>query len=104
MTDKVLNMIGISARAGKIKSGEFAAEKAIKSGIAVLVILAGDASDGTKKKFRNSAAFYHVPVLEYADKDTLGHAMGKDLRSVAAVIDRGLGEAIQKAAKNEGGR
>ena len=40
---KVLNMIGLATRAGKVKSGEFSTEKAVKSGRARLVIVAEDA-------------------------------------------------------------
>ena len=32
---KILNLLGLATKAGKIASGEFAAEKAVKSGISV---------------------------------------------------------------------
>ena len=40
--DKALAMIGLAQKAGKIVSGEFATEKAVKTGKAALVIVAGD--------------------------------------------------------------
>ena len=52
---KVLSMLGLAAKAGKVASGEFSTEKEVKSGNACLVIVAEDASDNTKKLFRNSA-------------------------------------------------
>ena len=51
MNDKVISLLGLAERAGKIASGEFAAEKAVKTGKARLIIVAEDASDNTKKKF-----------------------------------------------------
>lgn len=51
MTDKALSMIGLATKAGKIASGEFAVESAVRKGKAVLVIIASDASDNTKKSF-----------------------------------------------------
>ena len=42
--DKVLSMLGLSAKAGNIASGEFSTEKAVKEGKAHLVIVAGDVS------------------------------------------------------------
>ena len=51
MTDKALSMIGLATKAGKIASGEFAVESAVRKGKAVLVISASDASDNTKKSF-----------------------------------------------------
>ena len=56
--DKALAMIGLAQKAGKIVSGEFATEKAVKTGKAALVIVAGDASENTKKMFTNMCAFY----------------------------------------------
>ena len=51
--DKALAMIGLAQKAGKIVRGEFATEKAVKTGKAALVIVAGDASENTKKMFTN---------------------------------------------------
>ncbi len=97
--DKVLSMIGLSARAGKAPGGEFQVENAVKSYKAFLVILAGDASDGTKKKFRNMCEFYETPIIEYADKDTLGKAVGKEMRAVVAIADEGLAGAVYEKYK-----
>jgi len=38
-------MLGLSAKAGNVASGEFSTEKAVKEGKAHLVIVAGDDSD-----------------------------------------------------------
>ena len=92
--DKVLSLLGLSARAGKIASGEFAAETAVKSGKAALVIVAEDASANTKKLFHDKCTFYEVPVIDYGTKETLGHAIGKELRASVAVLDNGLANAI----------
>lgn len=94
--DKVLNLIGLAQKAGKVVSGEFMTEKAVKSGGAALVVLAEDASDNTKKKFGNMCEFYEVPLRVHAAKDYLGHAMGKELRASLAVTDEGLAQAIMK--------
>ena len=69
--DKALAMIGLAQKAGKIVSGEFATEKAVKTGKAALVIVAGDASENTKKMFTNMCAFYEVPVYFYSEKKHL---------------------------------
>ena len=51
-------MLGLAMKAGKVSSGEFATEQAVKSGSAYLVILAETASANTQKKFRNMCAYY----------------------------------------------
>ena len=94
--DKVLSYIGLATRAGKTASGEFMTEREIKSGRAALVIVAEDSSDNTRKKFLDMCEFYEVPVYIYADKDTLGHAMGKEFRATLAVIDHGFAKGIMK--------
>lgn len=88
--NRILSLIGIATKAGKTASGEFCTEKEVKSGRAALVIVAGDASANTKKKFQNMCDFYEVPIYFYKDKDTLGHAMGKEFRASLAVLDEGF--------------
>ena len=100
--DKVLNLIGLAQKAGKVVSGEFMTEKAVKTGEAALVILAEDASENTQKKFRNMCEFYEVPLYILSDKETLGHAMGKEFRASLAVQDWNFAEAIRKVLQDEG--
>ena len=61
-----------------------------------MVIVATDASDNTKKKFRNMCEFYEVPMYECGIKDVLGHSIGKEFRASLAVNDEGLAQAIMK--------
>ena len=51
--NRILSGLGLAQKAGCIASGEFAVEKAVKGGLAHVVIVAEDASDNTKKKMRN---------------------------------------------------
>ena len=60
--DRILSMLGLAAKAGKIVSGEFSTEKAIKSGKAFLVIVSEEASENTKKIFRDKCSFYEIPI------------------------------------------
>ncbi len=98
---KVLSLIGLAMKAGRIASGEFCTEKEVKSGGAALVIIADDASENTKKKFKNMCDFYHVPICFYRDKDTLGHAMGKQFRASLAILDQGFAKGIRESMDAE---
>ena len=91
---KVLNLLSIAQRSGRIVSGGFMTEKAVKSHQAALVILAADASENTKKKFQNMCTFYRVPVIELSDTESLGHCIGRSERSSLAVTDEGLANAV----------
>lgn len=94
--NKALSMIGIATKAGKTVTGEFSTEKAVKEGNACLVVVAKDASDNTKKKFRNMCEYYHVTIKEFSDKNSLGAACGKEFRASLAITEEGLGKAVVK--------
>lgn len=94
--NKILSYIGLAAKSGNVVSGEFSTEKALKERKARLVILAEDASDNTKKKFMDQCEYRKVPYYVFADKWTLGHAMGKEARAMLALLDKGLAAAIEK--------
>lgn len=94
-TKKVLGLLGLAQRSGKIVSGEFMVEKAVKGGFGLFVIVAADASDNTKKKFKNMCTFYNVPFVETLDKDTLGRCIGRQERSSLALTDSGFARAIR---------
>ena len=96
--NKALSMIGLATKAGKVASGEFCTEKEVKSGRAHLVIVADDASDNTKKKFKNMCDFYQVPIYFYKDKDTLGHPKEWRLKADTA---EGFAKGIRKHMDTE---
>lgn len=100
-SSKALSLVSLATKAGKTASGEFCTEREVKTGMAELVIVAEDASDNTKKKFKNMCNFYEVPIYFYGDKDTLGHAMGKQFRASLAILDEGFAKGIRKHMDTE---
>lgn len=99
--DAVLQLLGLAQRARGVGSGEFMTEKTVKEGKSYLVIVAGDASANTKKQFSDMCSFYKVPYREYANKDSLGHAIGKEFRASCSVTNENL--AIEILKKIDGG-
>ncbi len=91
---KIFSLFGLATRAGKIASGEFQTETAVKSGTAFLVVIAKDASDNTKKLFQDKCSFYKIPIIFFGTKEELGHAIGKEYRASLAILDKGFAEAI----------
>lgn len=94
--NKILSYISLAQKSGKIASGEFMTEKMVKGKKAFLVIIAEDASANTKKMFTNMCSFYKVPICYLADKEQLGHRIGKELRASCAITDEGLANAIRE--------
>ena len=91
--NKILGLLGLAEKAGKVRSGEVSTEKAVKSG---LVIVSEESSDNTKKMFRNMCTYYKVPYFEFGNKEELGHILGKQMRASLAVIDPNFSEALLK--------
>ena len=85
--NRILSSLGLAQKAGCIASGEYAVEKAVKGGLASLVIVAEDASDET-------------PLYVYGSKDDLGHCIGKEYRSMVAVLQPGFAKSVMKQLDN----
>ena len=100
--NNILSMLSIAAKAKKVVSCEFMTEQAVKEGKAYLVVVAEDASENTKKMFRDKCAFYETAIVFFGDKESLGHSIGRRFRASLAVVDEGLAQALQKklALKN----
>lgn len=96
-------LLGMAMKGRNLVSGEFQTLEAIRKGSAMLVIIAEDASDNTRKLFTNKCAYYEVPLVHYGTKDTLGNAIGRDFRSSLGVCDAGLADAIMKQLKEKQG-
>lgn len=98
---KVLSLLGIAMRGHNLVSGEFQTLEAVRKGSAMLVVIAEDASDNTKKLFSDKCSYYGIPVAGFGTKEELGRAIGKDLRSSLGVCDAGLADAIIKRLEEE---
>ena len=96
--DRVLSLLGIAMKAGRVVSGETSTEAAVKSLTAYLVVVAQDASDNTRKHFTDMCRYRDIPIITYSTREALGRAIGKDYRSNLAVTDEGLADAVMKAA------
>ena len=99
--NKIYSLLGIAMKSGNVVSGEFQTLEAVKKKKACLVLVSEDASDNTRKMFFDKCAFYNVPVMQYGNKEDLGRAIGKDLRSSLAVCEVGLATAIKKQLEME---
>ena len=93
--DKLLQMIGMAKRAGKVITGEMLSEKAVKAGESFLVIIAADISDNGRKSIINSCNHYNVEYIEYADRALLGKFTGGGERTVISINDRGFADTIK---------
>ena len=91
---KAFGYLGLAQRARSVASGEFQTEEAVRSRKARVVVIAGDASDNTKKHFTDMCTHAGIPYCVLSDKDTLGHAIGKGERSSLAITDANLAKVF----------
>lgn len=93
---KLMSLLGLAQKAGKVVSGEFAVEKAVKTGKARITIVACDASESTKKGYRDMTDYYKVPYFEHLTKQNLALSIGKVERAAVAITDDGFSRTILK--------
>ncbi len=94
MNDKILGMIGLAVRAGKVNFGVFMTEKALDEGRAELVIASEDIGASNKRKIEGKCQGYGVDLVFYSDKESLSRALGKKDVPVVAICDEGFAKAI----------
>lgn len=88
---RIYQLIGICQKAKKMISGEFPCKKAVLDNNAYLVIVAKDASDNTKKLFKDKCGYRNIQCIVWGEKEKLGNILGKDQRAVVAILDKKLG-------------
>lgn len=101
VSEKALSFIGIAMKAGKVVTGEFSVEKAVKSGRARVVVVAGDASANTKKLFTDKCSFYEVPCVVAGTKELLGKVTGKEFRASLAITDAGFAKGFLEKLESQ---
>ncbi len=100
--EKILGLLGLAARAGRLVCGAEKIVDAVRTGSiggrGNIIIIAADASARTKKNITLAAADGEVRCAEIgADMYTLGHRTGgKGAASAVAVIDRNMASALEK--------
>ena len=99
--NKIYSLLGIAMRGHNLVSGELQTLEAVRKQTAMLVVVAKDASDNTKKLFANKCDYYEIPICMYGTRESLGKAIGKDFRSSLAVCEAGLAEGIIRQLEEE---
>lgn len=104
MGNSIYSFLGLIQKSGNLSSGDDTVEIDIKKGRCRLLIIAGDASDNTKKRFEDMAKYRKVPYIFFGSKSELGMSLGKSDRAVIAIKNEGLANAfLKKLNCNNGG-
>ena len=92
--NKIFTYLGFAQKAGKVVSGEKAVISALKKSRVKLVLLAENASERTKRVFRQYCIAKEVPIVEYSSKEKLGQVIGELSRAVIAINDEHFAQII----------
>ena len=96
--DKALGYLGLMRKANAVAIGETDTGAAAKSGKAVLICLASDASDNARKRAETFAHARAVPIVRLPyEKQTISDLVGKAGCSMLAVTDIGFAAAFAAA-------
>ena len=98
---KILGLIGLAAKAGKICFGEESVENEIKKKKVKLVIVANDASERTKDKFKKLCNQHNIEIIIQEEIENLSKAIGKSNKAIIGIKEENLSKEIQKI--NNGG-
>ncbi len=89
--NKFYNMLGLGRKAGKVVYGYDATVSLIKSDTDnILVVLASDASEKTKKNILFECNKYNRDFIEYGEKNAYGKILRKDEVVVLTVTDKNM--------------
>ena len=93
--DKILSMIGLAKRAGKLTAGAPLCEKDIKAKKSKLIVIASDTGVNGKKSITDACKYNSIRYIEYSDKFSLASAIGSEgFKTVVSVNDNNFADAI----------
>ena len=93
--DKLLSMLGICRKAGRLILGADAVAESINKGDAYIVLLTHDLSRRSEKKIAAAAVHKSIKVLKIPlSMDDIGALIGK-ASGIIAVTDKGLADAVE---------
>ena len=104
--DRILSLLGLALRGGRLAVGEEPVEAVARARDARLLLLASDAADNTRRRVEHFAdagqcLWIRIPYT----KEQLGRAVGRSSAAILAVTDIGLAAAVgHRLAELDSGR
>ena len=97
---KFLQTLGLCKRANALLSGD-ELFKSLSSGNVYLVVLGSDASDRTKKQYRDKTKTYDISLNEDYSAMEISTAVGMKNRIAVGITNRGLARKLNTYTKEE---
>lgn len=94
--NKLLGLIGIATKAGKISAGSEIVIESIRLKKAKLVIIAQDSSEKTRKNFEFLCNKNSIKLIVCETIESLSNAIGKKNKAVLCVKDKNFADEMVK--------
>lgn len=96
MDKKIYQFIGLCMKAGYVMSGNEQITDKLKKGKGELLLIANNSSLSTKKEYIALAEKFDINYMFFGEKEKMGYALGKSIRSAVLIMDKGFAEALRK--------
>lgn len=95
MNEKAIyQFLGLAQKAGFLLSGSDQLTDELKHKKGALLLITEDASERTAKEYRAMAERSGIPWRLFGEKEKLGRALGKGVRTAVLVTDSGFSKAV----------
>ncbi len=96
INNNILGLIGLAMKAGKVSFGADSVQEDCKKGKTHLLIIAQDASDRTKTKFKEISEKYNIALIIDSTIEELSKTIGKNNKAILGIKDQNFAKSIQK--------
>ena len=93
---KLYGLMGLATKAGKLICGTDACLEAIEKNSIKIILMANDASERTKKLFKEKCKVINIPIYEICTIEELSKSIGKENKAVIGIKENGFAKAIKK--------
>lgn len=99
--NKFFNFLGLAKRAGNIIEGYSKCDEERNRKSIFLFIISTDASNSTKKKFKNHCLTKNIIFIEDFSKEELGFSIGREEVKILAVTDKNMANKLYTLYKEQ---
>ncbi|VYT73625.1 50S ribosomal protein L7ae-like protein [Clostridium tertium] len=92
--NKFFNFLGLAKRSGNIIEGYSKCDESRNKKAIFLFIISKDASESTKKKFKNHCLAKNIRVIEDFTKEELGNSIGREEVKILAILDKNMAKKL----------
>ena len=92
--NKFFNFLGLAKRAGNVIEGYSKCDEERNRRAIYLFIISNDASNSTKKKFKNHCLLKDVRFIEDFSKEEIGLSIGREEVKILAITDENMAKKL----------